>query len=188
MTRILTIIFFCRLFVCCNSNPKTENLNTKDIELKSETSKNCETEKFSINSIKTLSKTNKVITQPIAVEFFELYHKILKYDGKFMDSLPEKVKHDNRQTIYKTIDQYGIYDALVKPVLDSMAIKTIVGHYQDSVLSFSVDNSTYHIDITNFKENDGVILFNPNKKPILWTTDCNTKTCSERDFIKHYFK
>ena len=186
MKQLSILVLLLGLINGCDTKPdKSDN---SGIRLATQICDSCNTDKFIIQKTDSRHRQTVLINEPIAIEFFNLYKAILKYDVKFQDSLPEKVKHDNRQTIYNSHAMNGIYFALVKPVLDSLNVKTVAGNFRDSVLTFSVDNKLYDVDVTSFKENDGVIFFEPGKTPILWTLDCSTKHCVERDFVKCYFK
>ena len=186
MKQLSTFILLLALLNSCGTTP--DNSDNNGVTQATQLCDNCETDKFIIQKTDSTHRQKTLITETIAIEFFNLYKTIMKFDSKFLDSLPEKAKHDNRQTIYNSYDTYGIYYALVKPVLDSLKVKTVIGNFQDNTLTFSVNNKSYNVDVSRFKENDGVIFFEPGKQPILWTLDCMKEYCVERDFVVCYFK
>lgn len=186
MKQLSTLILLLVLLNSCGT--ESDNSTNNVIIQETQHCDNCETDKFIIQKTDSTHRKSSLINESIAIEFFNLYKTIIKYDVKFQDSLPEKVKYDNRQTIYRSHDTYGIYHAILKPVLDSLKVKIVAGNFQDSTLTFSINNKFYNVDVSRFKENDGIIFFKPGKQPILWTLDCMNKRCAERDFVKCYFE
>ncbi len=148
----------------------------------------CHFERFIIKSIdKKASAT--LINTPTAILFLDMYKEVMKHDNEVSyDSLPDKLKHDNRQMIYTILDQQGFFGAVITPVLDSLKVNIVEGKTSDSTLTFIVDGKSYTIDITHFKENDGVVYFTPGKKPVLRNLHAGSEYCSDVDFVHEYFK
>ncbi len=176
---LVFIISSFLLLGCDNKNEKITQAVIAD---------SCHFERFVIKSIdKKASAT--LINTPTAILFLDMFHEILKHDNEVSyDSLPEKLKNDNRQTIYRIVDQQGFFGAVITPVLDSLKVNIIEGKTTDSILTFTVERKSYTIDITRFKENDGVVYFTPGKKPVLRNLQDGSKYCSDVDFVKEYFK
>jgi hypothetical protein len=169
-------------FLLANCSGKNENVAQANI------ADSCHFEQCVIKSIDK-QPADTIINKPTAIVFFELYNTINKHDGKSSyDSLPEKLKSDNRQTIYRVVDQYGFFTEITRPVLDSLKVNVNEGNFRDSILTFSVDGKPYTIDITSFSEDDGMVYYTPGKKPILWKMKTGSNYCSETDFVFHYFK
>lgn len=189
MTRFSRLLFFIGLLLSCNS--ETESMippESADL-LINHTCDSCYSERLIIKDTITSSKGKTKISYPTAIAFFHLLDKIHIYDGNgCQDSMPDKLKHDGRQTIYRTVGQNLIYATSIRPTLDSLKIKIVAGNYQDSTLTFLYQSKPYRVDITIFKDNDGVIFFTPGKKPILWTLDIGSKYCTDRDLVNCYFK
>ncbi|MES2763091.1 MAG: hypothetical protein V4677_12840 [Bacteroidota bacterium] len=145
----------------------------------------CNYSDFIIPSTDTTINDKVYFEAGVAIEYFNVYKQIMKYD--LTDSLPDFLKHDNRQTIYKITDQHAMYEALAKPILDSLKIKTVVGNFNDSLCTFMYARKKYTINTTFLKFQDGVILYIPGKKPILWTSNSERTSCNQRCFLNCYF-
>lgn len=128
------------------------------------------------------------INETIAIEFFNLLETIHKYDPEFPDSLPEKCQDDGRQMIYRTNDQFGMYNAWVYPELKELGIKILDPSKNEKTMSFLVDGGLYTIDLNYFVENDGVVFFTPGKLPVLWSLESATEHCTDEQFVRCYFE
>jgi hypothetical protein len=129
-----------------------------------------------------------MITEPIAIEFFNLRDKVDRFDGIGpIDSLPKKLRNKNRQAVYETIDQNEMYKCYALPVLKKKKITIVKGKFNEKKLTFLYQERPYTIDISYFNEFDGVIMYQPNKRPVLWTLDRFDKNCTIERFLDCYY-
>lgn len=185
------LIFITILLSNCNNSTQLSESKNNAITDTFTQIDSCIVDQYVIDSIKNPNSIKRKIEEPIAIEFFHLCDEIRKYDGGKKNSLPERFKHDGRQQIYKTMDEYGFYYDMVIPQLERLKIRSIEGNFKDSTLTFSFNNNEYVISTSYFKENNGVILYIPGKKPILWderNTNDYAKHCTWEKFILTYFK
>lgn len=157
-------------------------------QLTPDTCNTCNFEEYKLTSKSQQNK--KIISKSTAIEFFHLMDCIGKYDSKKNrdDLLPEKLRGSNRQEIYKTMDRYATYNYLIKPYLDSLNIERKKGEYSDYTITFLVNNQPITYYLNYFKENDGVLLYNANKPPILWNAQSANNICREKEFINCFYK
>ena len=172
MTRQLILILLFFGLTSCHDQTPSDKMLIKD----------CGIESFIIDSVSCGQSTMGEINEPSAIEFFHLSNAIRKQG----DSLPKKLL-DNMTLVHSIDDQFGAYSALVKPKLDSLKVKIIAADFTDSLMTFNFRGNRYTISIGHFKDNDGVILYKPGKKPILWTLDRAPNLCKESEFIDSYF-
>jgi hypothetical protein len=185
---ILFILVLAALLWTCSGETQSKHQKPASQRIQVDTCNSCSLSTFIIPSADSVTPAKIKINKPTAITFFNLLDLIGKYDGEGGDSLPEKLKHDNRQSIYRTIDQNGMYKAFIYPHLDSLGVKVISGNYKDRVLTFDYNNQSYTIDLAYFEETDGVVLFTPGKKPVLWTLENGLKHCTDHDFVRCYFQ
>lgn len=188
MTKIRLHIFsflLLTLFLSC-SQTETASVDAAQKEIFSQ--KLCHLDNCINVPADELTETDLLIEAPAAVAFFSLYEAIVKYDGKFPDSLPEVVRSPGRQELYYTIDQRGMYDALIKPILDSMKVTAITLPANKKAICFYKKKQLKRIPVEQFKERDGVLLLAPEKIPLVWRNDRRSEDCKDEiKAIKKYF-
>lgn len=171
----------------CGQKTSSFSINDTQSLRESDPCCNCKMTTFVVDSISS-NKNAEMITESIAIEFFNLRDKIDRFDGVGpMDSLPKKLRDKNRQRIYETIDQNEMYKGYALPVLKEKKIKIMKGNFHERILTFSCKDQPYTIDISYFNEFDGVIMYKTNKKPVLWTLDRFDKTCTIERFLDCYY-
>lgn len=139
----------------------------------------CIYDDFSINRLKSI-EADTVFSTPIALGYFELYKSLES------DSLHEKLKID-RQEYYRTYDRIGWFGH-AKSTLSELKIPYKNGTFEKPHIAFMVDDSSFVIDVSYFKDNDGVILYTPGKQPILWEDKNMNIECDVMKLIQCYFK
>jgi hypothetical protein len=158
--------YYCLLFaiLCsCDSSNSNKGFSHKNSTYSETCFRQISEQKEHLNSTNFIE-----ISEPTAITFFDNYDLILKYDNdKKNDSLPIKLKNDNRQTIYKVVDQYGYYQTFVYPLLTKNKIK-IIKAIKNDFLFFKVNGVVFSFKIEEISEKDGVFFIFPTKKPIYW--------------------
>lgn len=174
MKRLILYVGFSIFLLACNSDKQERPvvLHTDSIAL--QTTKNSPCDTYGIEVPETVSHDENIvlISKPIAIGFWNLNKLIAKYDGRgdvYIDSLPEKLRGNARQEIYRNFDIAGMYGTFVKPTLDSMSIKIVDTFKTAGYIAFDVKGKRYVVDKALYKETDGVLLYNGKDKPIFWT-------------------
>jgi hypothetical protein len=185
LKKVMLLFCICFFYSCKNENDPTkfkvfENDTTTGI------CKKCNDVGYIISPIATDSK--RIISSPIVIEFFQVYNFSILANSEKSNPIVEKSKRIDRQLYYRLIEQNSVYKALLKPKIDSLHIKTITGNYDDSILTFDVNNINYSINVASLKKTDGVLLYKPSKKPILWRFDGNRELSIEYNFVECYFE
>ncbi len=171
------------LLTNCTSNTQTAKKNKVEYKDSVKIIDSCSYENCIIKQTNTKTIGEPRINEPIVIEFFSISTLIYKYGE---DSMPERFKHDGRQLLYKTLDQAACYSDVIKSVLDTLGIH-IEKKIKGNTLTFDYNQQDYTIALSYFKEHDGVILFKPGKKPILWNYDNGPLKCDLGNYIKKYF-
>jgi len=139
-----------------------------------------------ISSIPFDTNSNLVVYKEAAVfELFYLVNDIEKFDGVYQDSLPAKFA--DRQLIYNTLDESGTYSSFVRGNIIRNKIEIIKPERSQELISFLVEDTTFTVDLSYFKENVGAIFYKPNQQPVLWTTKSYTDHCNGREFVECFF-
>lgn len=183
MIRHLFILLFSFCLLSCDNDGSDTPIELEEPNL-------CEFCDYSNDELPFLrndSLISEPIDQPIAISFFNLYETIYKYDECCPDSLPEKCRNDGRQTIYRAFDLVGMHRAFVIPVLEKIQVPELEGDINAEQLAFKQGDDYLIIDLTYFIENDGVILYQPNKVPVFWNMKSGSRECDDEAFIKCYF-
>ena len=128
------------------------------------------------------------LQQPTIITFFDLWKSLEKFGSNpiSIDSLPKPLQNPNRGLIYQTTDQFGTYKTYFEPFIKKNNIKVIpnTSLINNSVLILNKDTIQIHPDF--FKNMDGVVLFSPNKKPVVWRFSFSS-ICNSEDILKCYF-
>jgi hypothetical protein len=120
-----------------------------------------------------------VINSAVAIEFFSL--------AKNRDLYLSSKKRDAMSSYYELLDQHGIYQDFIVPVLDSLEIPVVDTIPDDVYIIFEDSTQTYIINIDRLKSEDGVLLYAPGKKPVFWQEKNMRLSCLEPTFIHCYF-
>jgi hypothetical protein len=183
MKRFLTITFVIGLISSCNMDTPSDARATQQTTQNHE----CDITRMIVPEIILYNKHSVVINKPVALTFFNLNKLIAKYDGRgehYSDSLPEKLRGNARQEIYRNYDIAGMYGAIIKPILDSMSIHIVDTVTTAGLISFNVKGKLYAIDKALYKETDGVLFYNGKDKPIFWTEGIHREP---KCIIKNYY-
>jgi hypothetical protein len=182
---------------CTYDNP-TETKSIKSDSIPNAFSE-CNFDPYSISYSNDVQKTDSIISKACAVVFFRINTKLSKYhitgrnvidqDSVSLQSLglPSRLLNPDRQEIYRMYEISGIYYAIIKPTLEKNNIPVII----DSVdlrkfIVFKGISRNYKIDLSVFNKDDGVLMFQPNRPPILWTVNRN-RACEEETLVNCYF-
>jgi hypothetical protein len=189
-------IFVFLLLYSCNSKPErnvhesenTSFLDSKISENEAGICEICPKDAFMVETIDSNQNVPLTLNKPIVLEFFNLHNAIEKYDTEFkQDSLPEKLKKDPyRQEIYRTIDQVGYYGHLRKE-LESLHVTILRLQFTDEFVRFVEKDNSYIVDLRAYREIDGVLMFNPGKKPIFWTSSEAILKCKDMEGIGFWY-
>ena len=136
----------------------------------------------------TPSDTNSnldVYKEAAVFELFYLLDDIEKFDGVCQDSLPAKFA--DRQHIYNTLDESGTYSSFVRGNIVRNKIEIIKPKRSQDQISFLVEDTTFTVDLSYFKENVGAIFYKPNQPPVLWNWKSYTDHCNGREFVECFF-
>lgn len=109
------------------------------------------------------------IEKPVAIEFFNRYHLIQKYHHEETYDILMKIfnmKHfGDRSEITGLTDQYYYFDRMIRPMLLENSITVIDSIRHTTVVEFKGTKESYVINLLKYSEQDGVLMFNPNRKP-----------------------
>lgn len=120
-------------------------------------------------------------TEAIAIEYFNIANQ------NFPDSTMAEKFFNDHQWRYGIIDQYGYYTAIVRPILERYDIQITDTIRSRTVFFFRDSITEYIVDATQYKSNDGVLIFTPGKAPIFWSRDVYRNNCTDTTFMKCYF-
>jgi len=130
------------------------------------------------------------LNQPTAITFFKLRENLEKFGDRpeTRDSLLKPLQKRDRQAIYQTTDGYAIYKTNLLPFFKKENINIISSNQltKDSTLFSQTD--TIILNPSYFLNKDGVILFKPNKEPIVWQYDFKEEYCPVELLLEMYFK
>jgi hypothetical protein len=195
LNRMKYIFVFLVLYSCntkpdrnADENEYTSSLDSKISEKEAGICEICPKDAFMVETLDSNQNVPLTFNKPIVLEFFNLYDAIEKYDTEFkQDSLPEKLKKDPyRQEIYRTIDQVGYYGHLRKE-LESLDVTILRSQLTDDFVRFVEKDKSYLVDLRAYRETDGVLMFNPGKKPIFWTSSEAILKCKDMEGIGRWY-
>ena len=167
--------------VCACTNNASQNVQTETAECDS-----CVLNFKHITPTQLDSNSNlEVYKEAAVIELFYLVDDIEKFDGVCQDSLPAKFA--NRQLIYSTLDEFGIYSSFVRGNIIQNKIEIIKPKRSQDQISFLVEDTTFTVDLSYFKENVGAIFYKPNQQSVLWTSKSYTDQCNGREFVECFF-
>jgi len=152
----------------------------------------CAADSFLIKPSSVINGDRILISQSVAIQFFNQAHLVEKYDNKrSYDTLMRlfNMKHwSDRNVIYALTNQYFYFIEEVKPFRVKHSI-TIIDSVSDSrLLEFRGANFSVVVDPNDYKHQDGVLFFLPGKKPLFWTANAEGRYCrSENGIASQYF-
>lgn len=89
-----------------------------------------------------------------------------------------KMKHrGDRNEIYRLYDLRGYYTQGIKPVLSENGVTIIDTIKNEQYITIKDGDKKYIIDLTRYRKDDGVLMFNPGKRPIYWTMKKDEENC-----------
>lgn len=118
-----------------------------------------------------------VFRKPVAIEYFWVATHPHWFDST-----------SDHQEYYRIMDQYGYYTEMMRGYVRSLNVECIDSITDRNVLFFEDDSNEYVVDVTRFLVGDGVLLWTPGKKPVLWTSEVHNQHCSDSTFVHCYFK
>ncbi|MFT5821570.1 MAG: hypothetical protein ACI8ZM_002823 [Crocinitomix sp.] len=131
-------------------------------------------------------RIDSVYNTPVALEFFANYNWVLKFDNPDKkDSLPAHFEKD-RQQIYNSLDNRG-FSVEVRDYLQELTIPAQKAHYTDEFATFMVNKDYYTISLAQFEKFDGLVLYNPPKKPVFWNSYNKPHSCTINEALNCYF-
>jgi len=185
--------------ICCtlkktehNNIPVNQNdtISQKFETTRLDTCSYCNIDPLIIKANSVDLKPQKKINYPIAIEFFNNSYFISKYERINYDTVMKRFKmksRGDRNKIYYHYDLYGYYSQGIKPALKKYAI-VIDSLIDKEVVEFIYQKERYVVDLKPYKNIDGVVMFNPGRKPIFWTIDSDWESCNEYYVLpKWYF-
>lgn len=98
------------------------------------------------------------------------------------------MKHrGDRNQIYALTEQHNYYLDL-KQILTKNSIATIDTLRREQFVMFSDLKTSYVINLHQFHQTDGVLMYTPGKEPIFWTMRTDEESCSGYEgIVKWYF-
>lgn len=99
------------------------------------------------------------------------------------------MKHwGDRSEIYRLYDLYGYYTEGIKPVLIQNEVTIIDTIKNEKYVTIKDNGKKYIIDLSYYRQDDGVLMFKPGKIPIYWTMRKEEENCFEYyGFPEWYF-
>jgi hypothetical protein len=189
-------IFVFLMLYSCNSKldrnaheiENTSSLDSKISEKEAGICEICPKDAFMVETLDSNQNVPLTFNKPVVLEFFNLYDAIEKYDIELkQDSLPEKLKKEPyRQEIYRTIDQVGYYTNL-RQELESLQVTILRSKFKDDFVKFVDNDNAYIIDLRAYIETDGVLMFNPGKRPIFWTSSEAILKCKDMEGVGRWY-
>jgi hypothetical protein len=158
----------------------------------SDTCSFCALDGLVVESIDGRINTNITIDYPVAIELMDRVEWVRKYEEERYDTLMKllKMKHwADRGEIYELYGLHGYYTQDIKPVLlrNSVIIIDTIKHEQ--YVTIKDGREKYVIDLLRYRQDDGVLMFTPGKKPIYWNMEREDENCYWLDgFPKWYFE
>jgi len=189
----MTAVMVCVGTNCTRSgsNHINSDLRSNDVKLDDKCDA-CEADSFFIKPSSVINGDRILISQPVAIQFFNQVHLIKKYDHeRSYDTLMRlfNMKHwSDRNVIYALNNQYFYFVEELKPLLVRYSIAIIDSVSDNRLLEFRDANVSVVVDPKNYKDQDGVLLFLPGKKPIFWTVDAEDRYCrNATGIVSQYF-
>lgn len=178
--RYLMLIFVvCVALNCTNRNAKLANLDSTDISKElgiNDTCSACPLDSFAVRQVSMSAAEKILIDRPTAIQFFNRVWLADRYDNqKSQDTL--KKLFGNRSAVYNLRDQYFYFREVMRPMLISNSIKVIDTLSDNRLLELRGIHGSFFVNTSAYKDQDGVLLFTPEKEPVFWTDREETRYC-----------
>ncbi len=176
LRRTLSVILAAGTAVGCSDH---QNAN-KVVEVK-QSCDSCAWKEAEVSFVDAIPSDKFRITRATAVEYFNVVNRTAT------DSVIRKRFSEDSQWRYNLIDQYGYYSGNIKPGLIAAKIDVIDTLNWRTVLFFEDEKHEYIVDVSAYKNRDGVLLYKPGKAPIFWTMDLYKSNCADSTLLQCYF-
>lgn len=90
------------------------------------------------------------------------------------------------QERYRLLEQWGMYSDM-KPLLIRNDVTIIDTAFSDTLVTFESGAEHYTIDLRPYRVRDGVVLFQPGKKPVFWSDRSLGFCCDVEESFWSYF-
>lgn len=196
--RLLLALSMITVLVCVGTNCTRSGSNHINSDLKSNDDKlddkcdACAADSFFIKPSSVINGDRVLISQSVAIQFFNRVHLLEKYDNKrSYDTLMRlfNMNHwSDRNVIYALTNQYFYFLKEIKPFLMKNSITIIDSVSDNRLLEFRHANFSVVVDPSDYKDQDGVLFFLPGKKPLFWTADAEDRYCRNvSGIVSQYF-
>lgn len=123
--------------------------------------KNTSTENSTLSENVCLQQSGAVVLEAF---FLKTYYDKANFTDTLIDSIEIEIEKDNRQKFYDVVNSYGYYSTVIKPLLDSMEVKTAKINMNEECVILNGVNKKYRINLKKEKKGLGIILFNGKDK------------------------
>lgn len=151
----------------------------------------CFVDSFSVKASSKIGAGVTVITHPVAIQFFNQVRLADKYEKSSYDTLMKLFKMkdaDDRKVIYALKNQYFYFVKEIKPFLIKNSIAIMDSVSGERLLEFRNSTFSVVVDPNEYKDRDGILFFQPGKKPIFWTADKEDRYCQNATgMVSQYF-
>jgi hypothetical protein len=144
---------------------------------------------ININKYSGDKKPGLILSKKSILTFFNLSKYALNKSLMNIDldsNTLANIDNPNRQVLYHFVDQFNYYKTIVEPEIDSLKISKIDITNINSTVLFTENKEILKLDLTIFKSKDGLVLYNPGKKPIYFNME-KYKQVNIMSLIKEYF-
>jgi hypothetical protein len=196
MSRIYLIVIWVSILSCSSKEREENTLETRMESFErrgitSDTCSFCSIDGFLMESTTPDIQTKITIDFPVAIVLFDRVKFLHKYERENYDTVMKvfKMKHwGDRNKIYGLYDLYGYYTLGIKPILEDNAVTVIDTINIEGYIAIKDNDKKYIIDLGRYRQEDGVLVFTPGKRPIYWTIDKEDENCyAFYGFPKWYF-
>lgn len=165
---LVPLVVWSVLASCSRKSKHDEDVSIKTSSI-ADSCNVCVLDSLSIETLAPGQRIPLAIEKPVAIEFFNRYHLIQKYHHEETYDILMKIfnmKHfGDRSEITGLTDQYYYFDRMIRPMLLENSITVIDSIRHTTVVEFKGTKESYVINLLKYSEQDGVLMFNPNRKP-----------------------
>jgi len=105
-----------------------------------------------------------------------------------LETLTGLLEHHREQSIGKEGKQTFFFDNEIRPILAENSIEIIDTIRTSQVVVFRGATTEFFVNISDYRNRDGVLLYRPNKAPLFWTFKNEQRYCKEtKGLVKQYF-
>lgn len=196
MVKIVSSIMLICLLGCVSRREdktmsKLDSVAFEDDIIVPDTCSFCSMDSFLIKPVSQDVKTKITIDFPVAIVLFDRVELVHKYELDNYDTLMKvfKMKHwGDRNEIYRLYDLYGYYSQGIRPILNQNKVSIIDTIKKEKYVTIIDKSKKYVVDLSYYRQDDGVLMFRPGKSPIYWTMRKDEQYCFDYyGFPKWYF-